>query len=84
MEYSSAFFFVFYSSLTSLKIANEKDSASMSFKKHEATVFKLPVRKQNVFTCFDDCSCALARPNQRSIWFGLDFFGTFCIKAKST
>jgi len=26
----------------------------------------------------------LARPNQRSIWFGLDFFGSFCIKAKRT
>src|SRR5215204_3323595 len=31
-----------------------------------------------------DCSCALAGPNQRSIWFGLDFFGAFCIKAKRT
>ena len=31
-----------------------------------------------------ECSCALARPNQRSIWFGLDLFGSFCIKAKRT
>ena len=32
----------------------------------------------------NDCSCALARPSQRSIWFGLDLFGSFCIKAKRT
>jgi hypothetical protein len=36
-DFTSAFFFVFQSSPTSLKIANEKDSAFMSFEKHEIT-----------------------------------------------
>jgi len=55
-----------------LKIANEKDSAFMSFALREATALKLSVRIQDVFTNFDDCSCALACQKQRSpAWCGI-------------
>jgi len=41
---------------------NEKDSAFISFALNEASCFELSVQMQDVFTTFDDCSCALARP----------------------
>jgi len=43
-EFSSAFFFVFYKTSTSLKIANEKDSASMSYHQTRSNRFKLSVQ----------------------------------------
>jgi hypothetical protein len=44
-DFTSAFFFVFHRSPTSLKIANEKDSAFMSFEKHEITASNYQFKK---------------------------------------
>src|SRR5687768_3818879 len=82
MEFSSAFFFVFHRTSTSLKLANEKDSASMSYNKHEATA-SIISSEIRCFYNISECSCALACPVPIAIGklrAGLDFFGSFCIK----
>ena len=63
--------------------ASENDSAYLSFEKHEATTSPYHFDKK-VHYKVSECSCAWARRNQRSNWFRLDFFGSFCIKAKRT
>jgi len=61
-EFASAFFFVIYPSLPILRFANEKDSAFVSCNYTRSNRFKMSVQSQNVFTIFDDYSCALACP----------------------
>jgi len=55
----------------------------MSFALHEATALKLSVQKQNVFPILTIIHVRWpARPAEHRA--GLDFFGSFCIKAKRT
>ena len=81
-KFSSAFFFVFHKTSTSLKNANEKDSASMSCNWTRSNSFKASFQIQDVFTILMTVHVRWpARPAE--LWAGLDFFVTFCIKAKS-
>ena len=68
-EFSSAFFFVFYNSHPALMNANEKDTASMSYNKHEATAsnyqFKHKMYLQSLMTVH------VRWPGQTSGAFGL-------------
>jgi hypothetical protein len=73
-EFSGAFFFVFYRKPTSLRKANEKDSASMSYKQTRRNSFKPSVRKQNVFTLLMTVYVRWPAKNSGAFVFGLNFW----------